>query len=84
MTRKRWIKLLMSRDDMNRDTARALAGYVAEQNASISQLNKTLKKCGKKYRVTPIRYTDGLKPAFLARIWEDAARDTTERIAYSK
>lgn len=83
MTRKRWIKLAMSRDDIDRDAARALADYVAEQNASISQLNETLKKRGQKYRVTPIRYTDGLKPVLLAHLWEDGARATTERIAYS-
>lgn len=82
MTRKRWIKLLMSRYDIDRDAARALADYVAEQNASISQLNKTLKKRDKKYRVPTIRYTGSLKPVLSARMWEEGARVVTERMAY--
>lgn len=66
---------------IDRNAARALADYIAEANAGISQANKTAKENGDKYRLPTIKYTNGLKPAFLAHVWATGAWYEAERRA---
>lgn len=64
---------------VTRNAARELAAYVVEQNADIARVNKTAKANGSTYRITPIKYTYGFKPVFLAYLWETGARYEAER-----
>ncbi len=72
--RKRWIKRVIALGpNIDRNAARALAGYIEEQNKDIFLLNHTAKKNDTVYRIRPISYKGKLGPVLLAMLWETGA-----------